>query len=58
MKSGVFVLNWAFGRYELSAFAGEGEKGDVVKLTVMGERGEVKRAARKLGSTLGGVDFM
>ncbi|KAL1759824.1 CobW/HypB/UreG, nucleotide-binding domain-containing protein [Schizophyllum commune] len=49
---GPHILNWAFGRYDLvpttttSASSG-------VKLTVMGERGEVKRAARKLAAALG-----
>ena len=49
---GPHILNWAFGRYDLvpttttSASSG-------VKLTVMGERGEMKRAARKLAAALG-----
>uniref|UniRef100_D8QAL1 CobW/HypB/UreG nucleotide-binding domain-containing protein n=1 Tax=Schizophyllum commune (strain H4-8 / FGSC 9210) TaxID=578458 RepID=D8QAL1_SCHCM len=47
---GPHILNWAFGRYDLvpTSVAGPG-----VKLTVMGERGEVKRAARKLAAALG-----
>ncbi|TFY74965.1 hypothetical protein EWM64_g9047 [Hericium alpestre] len=54
LPSGLIILNWAFGRYELHPFTGtfEGEQGDIIKLTVMGERGEVRRAARKLGERL------
>ncbi|KAI0329249.1 cobW-domain-containing protein [Cubamyces sp. BRFM 1775] len=54
LARGLHILNWAFGRYELTAFddpAGE-HKGSV-KLTVMGERGEVKRAARRLAERIG-----
>ena len=55
MDAGVHVLNWAFGRYELtkSASADVLSDGETVKLTVMGERGEVKRQARKLAEALG-----
>jgi G3E family GTPase len=55
MDSGVHILNWAFGRYDLTAalspdvLSGQ----ETVKLTVMGERGEVKRQARKLAEALG-----
>jgi len=59
IEKGLFILNWAFGRYDLTS----GDKldlsthanlaKDVVKLTVMGERGEVKRAVRKFCVALG-----
>lgn len=62
-----WILNWAFGRWELvrastSSFSGadsaadEDEDGDergVVRLTVMGERGEVRRKAKRLAEALG-----
>jgi G3E family GTPase len=54
-ETGIQILNWAFGRYDLI----EGintevmSSSDVVKLTVMGERGEVKKAGRKLAEALG-----
>lgn len=49
---GWHIVNWAFGRFELTPHSGD----DVgsVRLTVMGERGEVKRAARKLAALLDG----
>lgn len=55
-EKGVQILNWAFGRYELTGVEQlEGFSDlDVVKLTVMGERGEVKRAGRRLAEALGG----
>ncbi|ETW82901.1 hypothetical protein HETIRDRAFT_314873 [Heterobasidion irregulare TC 32-1] len=54
VPAGYRILNWAFGRYELHALSGEygGDPGDVVRLTMMGERGEVRRAARKLAEAL------
>ncbi|KAI0090237.1 cobW-domain-containing protein [Irpex rosettiformis] len=55
-EKGVHILNWAFGRYDLTSLGqpdGLSEL-DVVKLTMMGERGEVKRAGRKLAEALGG----
>lgn len=54
-----WILNWAFGRWELvrasSPVADEnnGDKRGVVRLTVMGERGEVRRYAERLGEALG-----
>ncbi|KAI0315186.1 CobW/HypB/UreG, nucleotide-binding domain-containing protein [Amylostereum chailletii] len=56
LPSGLRILNWAFGRWELVEFnaAGNHSLVDVaVRLTVMGERGEVKRLARKLAERLG-----
>lgn len=57
LRHGVQILNWAFGRFELHPFEGEdGVTGlhEIFKVTVMGERGEVKRGARKLAELLGG----
>ncbi|KAJ6607369.1 cobW-domain-containing protein [Mycena sp. CBHHK59/15] len=48
---GQYLLNWAFGRYELTLF-GDDEEAGIVKLSVMGERGEVKRAIGKFRSEL------
>ena len=53
LAGGVCILNWAFGRHELTPLRAGGVDGDDVKLTVMGERGEVKRAARRLAEQLG-----
>ncbi|KAI0663709.1 cobW-domain-containing protein [Cubamyces menziesii] len=54
LARGLHILNWAFGRYELTAFDDPmGEHRGSVKLTVMGERGEVKRAARRLAERIG-----
>lgn len=57
LESGVYILNWAFGRYELTVCGNDEEpaKGYAVRLTVMGERGEVKRAINRFSSTLGAV---
>ncbi|PIL29877.1 transporter [Ganoderma sinense ZZ0214-1] len=52
LESGYHILNWAFGRYELIPTEAVPEDIDRVKLTVMGERGEVKRAARKMAEKL------
>jgi hypothetical protein len=55
-----WILNWAFGRWELVRAASpvvEEHDGDnklgVVRLTVMGERGEVRRYAERLAQALG-----
>ncbi|KAF7327598.1 cobW domain-containing protein [Mycena kentingensis (nom. inval.)] len=45
-RSGMFILNWAFGRCELTAMAGDDVGRGAVSLTIMGERGEVKRCIR------------
>ena len=52
---GVQILNWAFGRYELVAFDQSTDilSGVDILLTVMGERGEVKRFAKKFATQLG-----
>lgn len=56
-----WILNWAFGRWELVRASspvvdendGDNEHGGVVRLTVMGERGEVRRYAERLAEALG-----
>ncbi|KIK10303.1 hypothetical protein K443DRAFT_670927 [Laccaria amethystina LaAM-08-1] len=50
---GWVIVNWAFGRCELRGYGGQDLSGSV-HLTVMGERGEVARAARVLAGELGG----
>ncbi|KAH9838698.1 cobW-domain-containing protein [Rhodofomes roseus] len=51
---GVHILNWAFGRSDLSACSADGLRdGGSVLLTVMGERGEVKRVARRFAEKIG-----
>jgi hypothetical protein len=62
-----WILNWAFGRWELvraprdssslPILDGEsgGARGEAIQLTVIGERGEVRRPARKLAKALGAV---
>lgn len=50
---GVHILNWAFGRFELTQVDEGARNAGAVKLTVMGERGEVKRASRKFAAALG-----
>ncbi|KAL1407011.1 hypothetical protein Q8F55_006424 [Vanrija albida] len=51
------ILNWAFGRHELTPAASLDDSPDLAgvgfRLTVMGERGEVARRARKLAEALG-----
>ncbi|KAK7691130.1 hypothetical protein QCA50_006233 [Cerrena zonata] len=53
-ERGRFILNWAFGRFDLIELNSDSEEtlSEAVKLTVMGERGEVKRSARKLAEAL------
>jgi len=53
-----WILNWAFGRWELVSAPAPGTSADededgVVRLTVMGERGEVQRYAKRLAEALG-----
>ncbi|KIK80965.1 hypothetical protein PAXRUDRAFT_833195, partial [Paxillus rubicundulus Ve08.2h10] len=53
LTAGVHILNWAFGRYELMPCESPGHMQDsTLRLTVMGERGEVKRSMRKFCATL------
>ena len=54
----VHILNWAFGRSELSAVRPENADGylkdqEIIRLTMMGERGEVARVARKFADNIG-----
>ncbi|KAH7912024.1 CobW/HypB/UreG, nucleotide-binding domain-containing protein [Hygrophoropsis aurantiaca] len=50
---GAYILNWAFGRFDLIPNEGDDQLGDAtIRWTVMGERDEVKRAIRKLCATL------
>ncbi|RDB31054.1 COBW domain-containing protein C15D4.05 [Hypsizygus marmoreus] len=52
-KEKMHILNWAFGRYELTPFSDDAETEEMVRFTVMGERGEVRRAIRKFCTRLG-----
>ncbi|KAI0749895.1 cobW-domain-containing protein [Daedaleopsis nitida] len=49
-----WILNWSFGRHELTLLNDRHlEELTSVRLSVMGERGEVKRAARKFAEMIG-----
>ena len=54
-EKGRFILNWAFGRFDLIPLdeGTENTSPGTVKFTMMGERGEVKRSAKKLAEALG-----
>ncbi len=53
-SSGRHILNWAFGRHELTSFeTGDSYPENDLKFTMMGERGELKRYAKKFAATLG-----
>ena len=49
----VYVVNWAFGRYDLTPLSVRLSDQYMVKLTVMGERGDVKKASHRFADTLG-----
>jgi len=49
----VYILNWAFGRYELHSCDTQNASA-VIQLTVMGQRGEMKRPVHKFAGKLGG----
>lgn len=51
---GIQILNWAFGRHELVAFDSSADvlSGGDVLLTMMGERGEIRRFAKKFAAVL------
>lgn len=56
----IYILNWAFGRHDLSVVRVETagdflKENEDIRLTVMGERGEVKRAASKFAEFIGGT---
>jgi hypothetical protein len=58
VEASVYILNWAFGRYELRAVQTQAANNylkdeETIRLTIMGERGEVKRVARRLADSLG-----
>jgi G3E family GTPase len=46
-----YILNWAFGRYDLTTSTEKEE--NAIELTVMGERGEVRRAIKPFTRVLG-----
>jgi G3E family GTPase len=52
LNDGVHILNWAFGRFDLTKVEGGMTGTGSVRFTVMGERGEVKRASRKFAAAL------
>lgn len=47
LRGRLYILNWAFGRYDLTEVHPPDMSDDNVRLTVMGERGEVKKAVRE-----------
>lgn len=49
----VHILNWAFGRYELNSHNTQNAF-PVIQLTVMGQRGEMKRLIHRFAERLGG----
>ncbi|KAF9485260.1 cobW-domain-containing protein [Pholiota conissans] len=51
---GWHILNWAFGRYALTPTSDS--DGGSIRLTVMGRRGEVRRACAKFASVLSALD--
>lgn len=54
MEGEVFILNWAFGRFNLLTVDGSILSSSVsIKMTCMGERGELKKGITKLVHSLG-----
>ncbi|TDL25487.1 cobW-domain-containing protein [Rickenella mellea] len=52
--AGVYILNWAFGRYELTESPESIIQDEIdVQFTFMGERGEIRRPAGKFATSLG-----
>jgi hypothetical protein len=49
----VYILNWAFGRYELDPCETQNAF-PVIQLTVMGQRGEMKRLVHRFAERVGG----
>jgi len=52
----IYILNWAFGRYDLTPFnpsSQEALAGVEIKFVMMGERGEVTKAAKKFAAQVG-----
>jgi hypothetical protein len=52
-QESLHIVNWAFGRYDLLRTELPGT--DLVKLSVMGERGEVKKAVRQFVEVINGT---
>jgi len=52
LEEGVHILNWAFGRFDLTKVEEERNHPGSVRLTVMGERDAVKRATLKFAAGL------
>ena len=48
----VYILNWAFGRYELHLCDTQNVS-PVIQITVMGKRGEMKRSVHRFADQLG-----
>lgn len=46
-QGGLHILNWAFGRYDLTKVDVSDMDGTVIRLTAMGEHGEVRRSMRR-----------
>lgn len=49
----VYILNWAFGRYDLDSCNSQNAF-PVIQLTVMGQRGEMRRPVHRFAERLGG----
>ncbi|KAF5382108.1 hypothetical protein D9615_004236 [Tricholomella constricta] len=54
---GVHILNWAFGRFDLTRLLEPPDAEETIRLTVMGERGEVLRGVRRLCAKLPSSSF-
>ncbi|KAI6147019.1 CobW/HypB/UreG, nucleotide-binding domain-containing protein [Pisolithus thermaeus] len=51
-QGGLYILNWAFGRYDLTKVDVSDMDGTVIRLTVMGERGEVRKSVDRFCNEL------
>lgn len=49
----VYILNWAFGRYEIDLLNAQNAF-PAIQLTIMGQRGEMKRLVQRFAEKLGG----
>ena len=49
----VYILNWAFGRYELDLCTNPQDVVSLIQITVMGKRGEMKRLVHRFAEKLG-----
>ncbi|KAI6025779.1 CobW/HypB/UreG, nucleotide-binding domain-containing protein [Pisolithus orientalis] len=47
LQGGMHILNWAFGRYDLTKVDVSDMDGTIIRLTAMGERGEVRKSMRR-----------